>query len=671
MKRIVDWSQRKDGEEDTTGWSKSLIANYVSILAIAGNPSWKKEIKQKKISLDQYQDVTVQLLSWIFSNVTDEDIKNSRTTAEEYWKVAVKADERDFKFGDSVLEAAGKRRFRASQVLRSIVSHLGVSDFQEAEFDSSNNIEIIYPLSLEVNWNESWTNFRGIAFSKLVGFLKTQVKYECLEIKVGSGSEQFCSQQIGSTQESESATFEGKQASVDDLAPQWGAGTYILFYGPPGTGKTREANKLIQDTLAKQLEISSDGEIRKQTLNGEWTPKFRETVMRELRKFITVCQFHSTYSYEDFIEGLRPLSGEDSDVRYEVVDGSFLAIWRKATGKSANLKAKFVSQGDDIFLEIDPYFISLYDLDIETSVDVFVPSLEQYFSGKHVAGSNWLKTNMTSEEFGKIQNGKLIPVSLKGDSWSPSNQYFVLVDEINRGKVSKIFGELLFAMSASGDDKYPEVRTQYSKTPLVLVQNLSMLGTMNSCDKSVDVLDQALKRRFELRELMPLNSSDLAHDGPWKKMVSSFEDISKINLAHFLDGLNAAILDSKQVDYDRQIGHSYLFKINSEVKEGIKNKPSEMTNEDLCLRAIFKIYFADIFPVLQDFFLDRRDLLEKFVPKGLIVANSHALKSEVRRLLSAKSILDYDIETWKSIEQEFRKTIVALQISQSTQKRSA
>jgi DNA polymerase III delta prime subunit len=673
MKKIIDWSERKDGNEDTTGCGIPMLANYISILALAANVNWRKELKEGKLKLVDYQKVTVEIMKWLDNKASDEDVVTAQEMAKIYWKAAKDADAEDFEFNDTVLESAGKRTFRASPLLRSAIVSLGIADFDRAEYHRADDHQITYPHKLEVNWNKSWSNFRGINFSELLNLLKKNLNAYELNVLVGAKSHVLCKTEFTyyKIPLSETSVPTGKQAGVDDLGPNWGSGDHILFYGPPGTGKTREANKRILATLADQLETYSQGEITKSKLNGRWDNTLRTVVMKELRKFVTVCQFHSTYSYEDFIEGLRPFPGEHSDVRYEVVDGSFLALWKKATGKSANLKAKVIKENDEFFLEVDPYFIKLYDFDVESSLDIFFPIVEEFAKARCVSSTyNRLKIDKATAPF--VENlpvEKLIPVAIKGDSWSPSNQYYVLIDEINRGKVSKIFGELLFALSSTEGDKYPEVRTQYSKTPLVLVKNLNLYGTMNSCDKSVDVLDQALKRRFQSFELMPLTTADLAHDQNWKNMVEEFFSISGVSLSKFLDNLNHSILASKYVDYDRQIGHSFLFKMSTLGRNSAIGK-SKSVSEDAYCRAIFKVYFSDIFPVLQDFFIDRRDLLEKFVPKGFLTKNSYSLDADLRRLLT-KEILEFDENLWDKFKPLFIKFIDSLQVSNIDQKGAA
>ena len=238
------------------------------------------------------------------------------------------------------------------------------------------------------------------------------------------------------------------------------------------------------------------------------------------------------------------------------------------------------------------------------------------------------------------------------ESWSKDSQYFVLVDEINRGKVSKIFGELLFAMSVGDDDNYVEIRTQYSKTPLLLLSNLHIIATMNTSDKSIDSLDQALKRRFEFRELMPLRSEDLGTNESWRIAIADFEKASKINLSSLLDWVNDSIL-AHRIDYDRQIGHSYMFKAIDLLKKA-KRGGSKIDDSDLSLRALFKVYFADIFPILQEFFLDSRDALVEYVPKEFLAKDSLALNSAVRRLVASDSIEKFNDIDWTKIQEKFR-----------------
>jgi hypothetical protein len=622
MKRIVDFSDRKDGDGDTTGNGPELVSSYIVALAFASNSQWRKLAKLKKLSKSQIKEVTGAILKWCFpdsANTIDDDKINEKV--EILHKLLVGGKELQFEGSGTVNPEFGNRVFRAGPILRSVIVHLGIATFKKAKIEVLDDAQTIYPESLDINFVESWAAFPDLEFNELPSILQRLNQFQTLVLKVNKVSFEYC---IKST-ESQQLERPSAEANSNSLV-EYGHGRHILFYGPPGTGKTREANRLIQAGIVAQIETSSSGEITRNDLSGPWGEK-RNSILKEIRKFVAVTQFHATYGYEDFIEGLRPLKNASGDMTYEIVDGIFLAIWRKATGTPAVIPCK-AFKGQTLELELDPYFIRLYDLDIESHLDIIIGN-HRPTMGRFKPNSCRIEITATPEEIATIPD-ELNHVAIKGDSWSPENQYFLLVDEINRGKVSKILGELLFAMAAEREDQLPQVRTQYSKTPLLLPSNLHIIATMNTCDKSVDVLDQAIKRRFELHELMPLGAVDLASNPEWKSVNEWFNAVFSFNAVDLLLAINNTILDSKMVDYDRQIGHSYFFKVKS------LSKQNWLTLED-SLRgryALFSVYFSDIFPVLQEFFIDSRDTLAKFVPKNFLDSKSLSLTATIRRTLT-------------------------------------
>ena len=254
-----------------------------------------------------------------------------------------------------------------------------------------------------------------------------------------------------------------------------------IFYGPPGTGKTynivREAVKII------------DGE-------GEYnTSRFKE--LRELGQ-IEFITFHQSYSYEEFIEGIRPVV-RDGQVSYEVKDGAF---------------KKFVA----------------------------------------VAREN------------------------------PDKNHVFIIDEINRGNISKIFGELITLLEGDkreGQEGGLPLKLPYSEEEFIIPPNIYLLGTINTADRSIAMLDVALRRRFIFKKYMP--DSDL--------VVKNVEDIP---LRQIMNTVNKKIANKRGKDY--QIGHSYF------MKEKIKNE-----------KDLKRVWYEQIMPLLNEYFYEEDANLESII----------------------------------------------------------
>ena len=160
------------------------------------------------------------------------------------------------------------------------------------------------------------------------------------------------------------------------------------------------------------------------------------------------------------------------------------------------------------------------------------------------------------------------------------NRFVLIIDEINRGNISKILGELITLLEEDkrlGEDEALKVTLPYSNKKFGIPNNLYIIGTMNTADRSIAFLDTALRRRFNFKEMMPKT----------EKLKKNMEGI---NLQVLLEAINANII--KELDRDHQIGHSYLLNIES---------MSELSNT----------FRHKICPLLDEYFYDRRDKIKE------------------------------------------------------------
>lgn len=165
------------------------------------------------------------------------------------------------------------------------------------------------------------------------------------------------------------------------------------------------------------------------------------------------------------------------------------------------------------------------------------------------------------------------------------NDYFFIIDEINRGNISKIFGELLMLIEANYRDE--EIILSYNGKNFAVPNNLYIIGMMNTADKSLAVVDYALRRRFSFFKIKPA-----FEDSSFKEYQKNLENDYFNKLVNLLIKLNHEISDDISLGEDFCIGHSYLCNLN----------------KDICTRDLLKeIAYYEILPILREYYFDDLD----------------------------------------------------------------
>lgn len=406
----------------------------------------------------------------------------------------------------------------------------------------------------------------------------------------------------------------------------------LILYGPPGTGKTyNSATYAVAICDGKSVEELTDHDA----------VMARYNVLKETGR-IAFTTFHQSYGYEEFIEGIKPVvDDEATDISYTIEPGVFKKfcdvagtpenievnhnsqVWLvrlNGVGKN-DLKEECFREGtirfswekENVdasykkwFYEMSPgdYVVSYnsasVNIDgigiIEESNPVYD---EQKSSFKWIRKVKWLVTNIV-ENIYELNGGKYLSnfeiaklsrvriselmevVSKHGGYAGEKNEkpYVFIIDEINRGNISKIFGELITLIESTkcaGMEEAASAILPYSGKPFSVPSNVYILGTMNTADRSIALMDTALRRRFQFIEMMP--DSDVLR----KIHADKVEDL---DVAAVLDKINERI--TFLYDREHTIGHAFF--------TGLK--------DDATLAKLQSIFEKSVIPLLQEYFYE-------------------------------------------------------------------
>jgi 5-methylcytosine-specific restriction protein B len=291
----------------------------------------------------------------------------------------------------------------------------------------------------------------------------------------------------------------------------------IVKYGAPGTGKTYQAKESTSLLFAIWQEKY-----------GHFFPEVSHA------SNIEVVQFHPSYGYEDFLEGLRPQAAEGGDWQLKLQNGIFKEFCRRA-GK----------------WEVDVHQIPDHGPKMAQNWEELKVKDIRPFLGQQLSGESW---QGFEDLEGEVKLVDLIP------------PYFFIIDEINRAELSRVLGELMMCLEYRGVKG--AITTQYAalnsaengmlKTTVgarfFIPHNVYLIGTMNTIDRSVESFDLALRRRFRWEPVDP--DPQIA-----RYYLKSLKGKNWDELADDLVKLNKKIRENELLGADYQIGHAYLMNL--------------------------------------------------------------------------------------------------------------
>ncbi len=343
-------------------------------------------------------------------------------------------------------------------------------------------------------------------------------------------------------------------SDVNDYKDKLENSKNLILRGAPGTGKTYLAKQ-----IAEELTDGNEDQIG-------------------------FVQFHPSYDYTDFVEGLRPSSGDDGQIGFELQDGIFREFCKKA-------KKATESGGQDNFDEAwDKFFEAVNDVDPDGSYDIktltgkpmhLIAYMRNEMSGVMEKGSASLFYNKaqcyniykgdSGVPKGGLDNYRKAVVKhlkekyglvdyVKPTETTTDKNFVFIIDEINRGEISKIFGELFFSIDPDYRGKDGKVTTQYANLretdkEFYIPENVYIIGTMNDIDRSVDTFDFAMRRRFRFVEIKAADTM-----GMWENN-DKFDNDKIEEARNRLTNLNRAISNTEGLNSHYHIGPSYFLKL--------------------------------------------------------------------------------------------------------------
>ena len=389
----------------------------------------------------------------------------------------------------------------------------------------------------------------------------------------------------------------------------------IIFRGAPGTGKSYLAKQIATD-------IISEGYFDKY-----------ESLNDEQKKQVEFVQFHPSYDYSDFVEGLRPKINDDGSMGFELKDGIFKSFVSRARRNYENSqKPKEIVEKETSVQESMKNFFDNIELGVDefktlTGNSFYVSSIDDNFIHITIPGNDVVNklvlsvdeikqmlesgltfnrvkdiTNFFNKQFASqaysyefvilkaIQSSK-IRTRQSSVETEPLKKYIFIIDEINRGEISKIFGELFYSIDPGYRGKSGEIATQYSNLQLgnekfYIPENLYIIGTMNDIDRSVDSFDFAMRRRFRFIEIKADATSGMLEGLRSNRLDDAANDLLPEEAINRMTALNEAILEIEDLNENYQIGASYFLKLKN------------LTFDELwtdCLRPLLQEYVQGLY----------------------------------------------------------------------------
>jgi hypothetical protein len=404
-----------------------------------------------------------------------------------------------------------------------------------------------------------------------------------------------------------------------------------ILFGPPGTGKTfRLQNEYFEKFTTKTSSLTKEQYFINKIVNYSWWQVIGAVLLDLKKAKVSEIQAHELIRYKTAVSETTTVKPTlwGSLQAHTIEECSLVKVSRKISplifNKLEDSIWEFVGDVKEEVPEIEELLNEYKNFSPATGKEIkrykFLTFHQSYSYEDFIEG---IKPVLS--ENGELQdlNYTIEPGIFKEmcdiANQDPNNDYAIFIDEINRGNISNIFGELITLIE---DDKRIGAKNPiyatlpYSKKSFGVPKNLYIIGTMNTADRSVEALDTALRRRFSFVEMMPdYTVLKVTEDG--------------VNLAELLETINKRL--RYLINEDHQIGHSYFIGITGAIE----------------LKAVFK---NKLIPLLKEYFYSDASKIQLVLGEGFVKKET---AKKPKFAIANNDVLDKDIYTIVEIDSEF------------------